>query len=72
MNLRTDWEEMENGTRITLYPNAANPLHKRPVLATYNNGYFYCDETNPEEGPDYYWRDVLLYNEGFTVAADET
>lgn len=64
--LRTDLD-LENGTRVRLYPNASNPLHTKPVIATYQSGYFYCDGTPPTEGPDYYFRDVFQYNDGFTV-----
>jgi hypothetical protein len=63
--MRTDFENLEDGQRVILYPNASNPLHKRPVTATYQSGYFYCDGTDPTLGPDYYWRDVLVYNDGF-------
>ena len=46
---------------MRLHPNASNPIHKRPVEATYSNGYFYCDGTSPMDGPDYYFGDVLTY-----------
>jgi hypothetical protein len=64
--MRTDFESLSDGDRITLYPNASNPLHSAPVTATYASGYFYCEGTDPTEGPDYYFGDVLRYNEGFT------
>lgn len=66
MTLRTDFDALEEGQRVILYPRNDNPLHKRPVLATYAAGYFYC-----EEGPDYYLGDVLTFNEGFE-AGDRT
>lgn len=65
--MRTDIENLEDGTRITLHPNGDNRLHNSPQAATYSRGYFYCDSTDPEQGPDYWWRDVLMYNHGFTV-----
>lgn len=67
--MRTDFDNLQDGDRVTLFPNNANPLHKRAVAATYSNGYFYCDGSNPAGGPDYYWGDVLAYNDGFEVIA---
>jgi len=52
-----------------LFPNDANPLHKRATAATYSSGYFYCDGSSPTDGPDYYLGDVLAYNDGFEVIA---
>lgn len=66
--MRTDIENLEDGQRVTLHPNETNPLHKKPVKATYQSGFFYCDGTDPTEGPDYYHRDVLRYNYGFEIA----
>jgi hypothetical protein len=63
--MRTDFDNLNDGDRITIYPAQDNPLHKEPVKATYQAGYFYCDGTNPTEGPDYYLADVLKWNEGF-------
>ena len=63
--MRTDFDMLENGQRITLYPNAQNPLHKQPINATYSGGYFFCDGTSPMDGPDYYLGDVLAYNDGY-------
>ena len=54
-----EFDEIEDGERVRLHPNATNPLHKKPVLATYSGGYFYCDDTDPADGPDYYFGDVL-------------
>lgn len=64
--MRTDFENLSNGDQITLHPLPNNPLHKKPVKATYQSGYFYCEGTDPTEGPDYYFRDFLQFNEGFT------
>lgn len=65
--MRTDFENIEDGAEITLHPLPGNPIHKKPVLATYASGYFYCQGTRPEDGPDYYFGDVLRYVAGFTV-----
>lgn len=67
MNIRTDFDLLDDGQEITLYPLPDNPLHKRPVRATFQSGYFYCKGTPPEDGPDYYLGDVLRYNEGFSA-----
>lgn len=56
-------EDLRNGDRVRLYPSADNPIHKCPVEATFSDGYFFCDGSDPRDGPDYYVRDVLLYNE---------
>jgi len=66
MIMRTDIQNLNDGDRITLFPNNKNPIHNGPVAATFSSGYFYCDGTNPDLGPDYYFRDVLIYNKGFT------
>lgn len=65
--MRTDFENLSDGDVVTLHPNASNPLHKRPVEATYQSGYYYCKGTDPRTGPDYYFRDVQAYNHGFTM-----
>ena len=63
--MRTDFENLADGARVILHPNSSNPLHNTPITATYQAGYFYCDGSDPRDGPDYYWRDVLQYNDGF-------
>lgn len=65
--LRTDFQNIEDGSEVVLYPNKGNPLHKKPVTAHYTGGYFYCAGTRPEDGPDYYLGDVLKFNEGFAI-----
>lgn len=55
--------ELNDGDRVRLYPNFFNPIHKRPVDAMYSGGYFYCDDYDPMNGPDYYFGDVLRYND---------
>jgi hypothetical protein len=62
VDLQTDLTVLDDGTTVTLYPNSANPLHKTPQRATYSRGYFYCDKSDPMDGPDYCFRDVLTYN----------
>ena len=54
---------LEDGDRLELRPNADNPIHTKPVLATYAGGYFYCDGSDPALGPDYYLGDVMNYCE---------
>lgn len=66
--LITDLAKLSNGDRVKLFPNNENPLHKHPVLATFQGGYFYCDGSPPEDGPDYYFRDVFQFNHGFLFA----
>jgi len=70
--LRTDFENLSDGDRVVLYPNADNPLHKKPVTVTYSAGYFYSDNAHlrPDPGPDYYFGDVLKYNHGFVLESD--
>lgn len=64
--MRTDFESLKDGDKVLLYPNDYNPLHKKPIVALYSDGYFYCDGTSPQEGPDYYLGDVSTYNDGFS------
>lgn len=66
MNIREDFENIREGQKVTLYPNDINPLHKRPVKALFSGGYFFCENSNVAEGPDYYLGDVLMYNDGFS------
>jgi hypothetical protein len=65
--MRTDIENLKDGDRVVLFPNSLNPLHKKPITASFHDGYFYCESSHAEDGPDYYWRDVLEFNEGFEV-----
>ena len=69
--MRTDFDKLSDGEKIVLYPNPNNPLHQKPVNAIYSGGYFYCDNTPPEEGPDYYLGNVLKFNFGFTSLATD-
>lgn len=68
--MRQDFDALNDGDRVILFPNATNPLHKKPVHASYLSGFFYCDGTDPLDGPDYYLRDVLAYNEGFMMEGE--
>lgn len=65
--MRTDFENIENHSRVLLYPYSDNPLYKKPHEATFSNGYFYCALSNPLDGPDYYFGDVYTYNKGFEL-----
>lgn len=58
---------LQEGQRVRLHPTSDNPLHERPVEATYLGGYFWCDGTEREDGPDFYIGDVLRYNERVEV-----
>lgn len=65
--MRTDFENLCDGDLVRLFPNARNPLHKRPVEAFFSGGNFYARTTPPEDGPDYYFGDVAAYNDGFDL-----
>lgn len=67
--MRTDIESLKDGDRVRLFPNESNPLHKSPVVAMFNKGYFCVEGSDPFDGPDYYWRDVMVYNDGFELLA---
>ncbi len=67
--MRTDFENLPDGAALILYPNENNPLHSKPVKATYQGGYYYCEGSDRMCGPDYYFRDVGDFNEGFEVAS---
>lgn len=60
--------DFADGARVKLTPNASNPIHKKPVLATYSGGYFYCDGSDPTLGPDYYMGDVMSFNDAIETA----
>ena len=68
--MRTDFEKLNDGDSVILYPNRDNPLHTNPVKAVYQSGYFYCNGTPAYDGPDYYFGDVLKYNDGFELQTD--
>jgi len=63
----TDFSAIEDGEHITLYPNDDNPIHKTPIGAFYQSGYFYCDGTDPCEWPDYYLGDVSTFCVGYDL-----
>ncbi len=69
--MRTDVENLTNGARITLHPNEDNPLHSRDVKASFADGYFFCDGSDPMDGPDYYLGDVLQFCHGYSIRADD-
>lgn len=68
--MRTDFENIPDRSRVRLFPRPNNPLHKKPVEAIYVSGYYVCDGTSFEAGPDYYVRDVAVYNQGFELIND--
>ena len=63
--MRFDFDKISNGSRVRLFPRENNPIHKKPVNATYADGYFFCDGSKPELGADYYLGDVATYNVGY-------
>ena len=69
--MRTDFDQIEEGAQIVLHPRVGNPLHDEPVMARFAGGYFYCDGTDPADGPDYYMGDVLTYNSGYSEAPND-
>jgi len=72
MAQRTDFSSLQDGARITLYPQPDNPLHCKPVAATYQSGFFYCDGTPPEQMPDYCMRDITEAIAGFDFLESST
>lgn len=64
--MRNDFDSLEDGQQIMLVPNEDNPIHYKPVRATYQGGYYYCEGSDPMDGPDYYLGDVAKFNIGFT------
>lgn len=69
--MRTDFETLTDGANIVLHPNDQNPLHKKDVQATFSGGYFFCEGSDPMDGPDYYLGDVLTYCDGYSVRASD-
>ena len=67
IKMRTDFENLRDGDEIILYPNKDNPLHKKPVKASFWGGYFFCNNIFSEDGPTYYLGDVSRYNHGFDL-----
>lgn len=65
--MRQDFENIQEGDLVKLFPSAFNNLHFKPVEAYFNAGYFYCKDTPAENGPDYYFGDVFLYTNGFEI-----
>lgn len=63
-------EDLADGDRVRLHPNSENRLHSKPVTATFADGYFFCDGTDPMEGPDYYVGDVMRYIDRIEVIND--
>lgn len=68
VKMRTDFEEIKEGSYVILFPTEGNPIHNRPVRALYQSGYFYCDGSDHANGPDYYFRDVAIFNQGFEMS----
>ena len=67
--MEQDWNKLfksDCSCQVKLFPNEWNPLHKKPVVLTYSNGYFYGNN-----GPDYYFGDVEDYNDGFEIVKEK-
>jgi len=62
--MRADYESLEDGDEIRLYPRKDNPLYDEPHTVIYSNGYFFPKILKTYE-PDYYFGDVFKYNLGF-------
>ena len=66
--MRTDFDNLEDGTEITLVPRDTNPLTLRKHKFIFQGGYFYANPPlSSDVGPDYYMGDVLTYNMGFEL-----
>jgi len=65
-----DLRHVIDGVQVMIYPLPNNLRHQKPVKARYDSGYFYCEGTNLKDGPDYYWRDIFLYNKGFELVKE--
>lgn len=63
--MRHDFDAIPDGAAIILHPADANMLHRKPVRATRQGFYFYCEGTDPVDGPDYSMRDVSAFCEGW-------
>lgn len=63
--MRHDFEGIPDGSTITLHPADANMLHRAPVKATRSGFYFFCEGSDPTDGPDYSMRDVSAFCEGW-------
>jgi len=68
--MRTDFDNIEDGQSVTLFPRSDNPLHKKPQRVMFQSGYFYSETPGDEPGPDYYLGDVFTFNEGWEPAHD--
>ena len=66
--MRTDWENLEDGDSIMIYPNEDNPLIRKQAEVYFASGYFYVKGPKKwGEGPDFYFGDVARYNVGFDL-----
>lgn len=68
LEIKNDFNSLTDGQQVILVPNQDNPIHHEPVIATYTGGYFYCEGSDPTNGPDYYLGDVARFNTGFTLS----
>ena len=64
--MKTDFENIRDGSEIYLFPKEDNPLTLKPHRCIYQSGYYYAViPFGNEASPDYYHGDVWMYNEGY-------
>ncbi|MBO6542336.1 MAG: hypothetical protein JJ939_11525 [Alphaproteobacteria bacterium] len=69
--MRTDIENLTDGTEVYLIPFDTNPLTRKKHRFVYSSGYFYSKPPlSSEVGPDFYFGDVFAHNEGFELVED--
>lgn len=67
---RTDFENIPQDAQIVLHPADANFIHREPVRATYMNGMFYCEGSDPlRRGADYHLGEVSAFCRAWELAA---
>ena len=70
--MRTDFENLQDGQRVRLFPRPNNSLHKAPTVLTFDGRDFWSDDPKQvAKGPDYYLGDVLTFCEGFEIAEEK-
>jgi hypothetical protein len=67
--METKFKKFKDGQKLKLYPSKDNPLHKKPVICTYINSYYYCEGTT-DDMPDYHFDDVAVCNKGYDLVSE--
>ena len=62
--MRTDFENLQDGQEITLYPSELNPITRSRHRVIHQNGYYFIEG---EHEPAYYFGDVAEFNNGFNI-----